>query len=48
MPDSVEVGYEGYLVPDHHFGFAGDGDWAQSSRAWQVGYIRGLMQTLGI
>jgi mannonate dehydratase len=43
-----EVGYQGYLVPDHHFGFAGDGEWAQSSRAWQVGYIRGLMQALGI
>jgi mannonate dehydratase len=43
-----DVGYRGYLVPDHHFGFAGDGDWAQCSRAWQVGYIRGLMQALGI
>jgi mannonate dehydratase len=43
-----EVGYEGYLVPDHNFGFAGDGDWAQCSRAWQVGYIRGLMQALRI
>jgi mannonate dehydratase len=42
-----EVGYSGYIVPDHHFGFAGDGDWAQCSRAWQVGYIRGLMQALG-
>jgi len=43
-----EVGYRGYLVPDHHFGFSGDGDWAQNSRAWQVGYIRGLMQALNI
>lgn len=43
-----EIGYTGYLVPDHHFGFAGDGDWAQASRAWQVGYIRGLMQALGV
>ena len=43
-----EVGYQGYLVPDHNFGLAGDGDWAQSSRAWQVGYIRGLMQALGL
>ena len=43
-----KVGYNGYLVPDHHFGLAGDGDWAQASRAWQVGYIRGLMQALGI
>ena len=43
-----EVGYEGYLVPDHHFGLAGDDDWMRASRAWQVGYIRGLMQALGI
>jgi mannonate dehydratase len=43
-----DVGYRGYLVPDHHFGFTGDGDWAQCSRAWQVGYIRGLMQALGL
>ena len=43
-----EVGYQGYLVPDHNFGLAGDGEWAQASRAWQVGYIRGLLQALGI
>jgi mannonate dehydratase len=43
-----EVGYEGYVVPDHHVGLVGDGDWAHCSRAWQVGYIRGLMQALGI
>jgi mannonate dehydratase len=43
-----EVGFEGYVVPDHHFGFTDGGDWAQCSRAWQVGYIRGLMQGLGI
>jgi mannonate dehydratase len=43
-----EVGYAGYIVPDHHFGLPGDTDWAHCSRAWQVGYIRGLMQALGI
>jgi len=43
-----EVGYKGYLVPDHQFGLAGDADWARSSRAWQVGYIKGLMQALDI
>jgi mannonate dehydratase len=43
-----EVGYQGYVVPDHHFGFAGDTEWRHCSRAWQVGYIRGLMQALGI
>jgi mannonate dehydratase len=43
-----QVGYRGYVVPDHHFGLAGDSDWRPCSRAWQVGYIRGLMQALGI
>jgi len=42
-----EVGYQGYLVPDHHFGVtADDADWPRISRAWQVGYIRGLLQAL--
>jgi mannonate dehydratase len=43
-----EVGYGGYIVPDHHFGFIGDDEWKRSSRAWQVGYIRGLLQALDI
>jgi mannonate dehydratase len=43
-----EVGYRGYIVPDHQFGFLGDDDWARCSRAWQVGYIKGLMQALGL
>jgi len=43
-----EVGYEGYLVPDHHFGVeADDEEYPLISRAWQVGYIRGLLQALG-
>jgi mannonate dehydratase len=42
------MGYRGYVVPDHHFGLTGDSDWRPCSRAWQVGYIRGLMQALGI
>jgi mannonate dehydratase len=43
-----DAGFEGYVVPDHHFGLVGDTDWRHCSRAWQVGYIRGLMQALGI
>ena len=43
------VGYQGYLVPDHHFGVAADDeDYPLISRAWQVGYMRGLMQALEI
>ena len=43
-----EVGYEAYVVPDHHFGLTGDSDWSHRSRAWQVGYIKGLMHALGV
>jgi D-mannonate dehydratase len=43
-----ELGYDRYIVPNPHFGLIGDSDWAHCSRAWQVGYIRGLMQALGI
>jgi mannonate dehydratase len=43
-----EVSFGGYVVPDHHFGLVGDTDWRHCSRAWQVGYIRGLMQALGV
>lgn len=39
-----EVGYDRYLVPDHHFGFAGDPGLCGTSWAFQVGYIRGLLQ----
>ena len=43
-----DVGYQGYLVPDHHFGIAADDpEYPLISRAWQVGYIRGLLQSLG-
>ena len=42
------VDYQGYLVPDHHFGVtADDVEYPLISRAWQVGYIRGLLQALG-
>jgi mannonate dehydratase len=43
-----EVGFEGYVVPDHHFGLVQDTEWMHCSRAWQVGYIRGLMQALDL
>ena len=42
-----ETGYQGYLVPDHHFGTTADNEeWPVVSRAWQVGYIHGLLQAL--
>ena len=39
-----DVNYDGFLVPDHQFGIAGDDDWGSVSRAWQVGYITALIQ----
>jgi mannonate dehydratase len=43
-----DVNYQGYLVPDHHFGVAGDDpEYPLISRAWQVGYLRGLLQAVG-
>ncbi len=40
----AETGYSQYVVPDHQFGFAGDSSFSARSWAFQVGYIRGLMQ----
>lgn len=42
-----EVGFDGFVVPDHHPGIQGDGDWQERSRAWHVGYLKGLIQALG-
>jgi len=42
-----EVGYDRFLVPDHHVGLVGDSEWRHRSRAWSVGYLRGLLQALG-
>lgn len=41
-----EVGYQDYLVADHHVGLVGDTEWAHMSQAWHVGYLTGLLQTL--
>lgn len=42
-----EVGFKGFVVPDHHPGIVGDGEWAERSRAWHVGYLKALIQSLG-
>ena len=39
-----QVGYDRDIVPDHQFGILDDDDWATTSRAWQLGYITGLIQ----
>ena len=45
-----EVGFENWIVNDHEPVLQGDGgwgDWRPHSLAWQVGYIRGLLQSHG-
>ena len=39
-----EVGYDGYVMPDHHPGVLGDTADNDMSRAWCVGYLRALIQ----
>jgi mannonate dehydratase len=41
-----QVGYGGFVVPDHHPGFDGDDEWGRNSRAWQVGYLKGVIQAI--
>ena len=42
-----ESGYRGTFIPDHYPGLAGQSDNA-ASLAYTVGYMRAVMQTLGI
>lgn len=42
-----EVGYQGYLVPDHKLGIVGDTDWGHRYWAFALGYIKGLLQAVG-
>ena len=38
-----QVGFRGFILPDHVPRMAGDGDWCHRGRAWTVGYIRALI-----
>ena len=38
-----EVGFNGFLIPDHVPRMEGDTDWCHRGRAWTVGYIRALI-----
>jgi mannonate dehydratase len=42
-----EVGFTDWIVNDHVPGLMDDTDWGHRSLAWQVGFIRGVLQTLG-
>jgi mannonate dehydratase len=41
------AGFSGYLTPDHHPHVIGDSVWGHRSRAFALGYMRGLVQSTG-
>ena len=42
-----EVGYDGAVIPDHVPEMVGDDDWRHRARSFTVGYIRGVIDTVG-
>ena len=38
-----QVGFRGFLIPDHVPRMVGDGRWCERGRAWTVGYIQALI-----
>ena len=41
-----QVGFHGFLIPDHVPGMIGDTDWHHRGRAWTVGYIKALISAV--
>ena len=39
-----EVGFDGFMMPDHYPGLLGDNEARERARAWCVGYLRALIQ----
>ncbi|CAK7262170.1 MULTISPECIES: mannonate dehydratase [unclassified Shinella] len=46
MLEYKKVGFEGYFTPDHVPEVIGDTPWGHRSRAFALGYIRGLIQSV--
>ncbi len=42
----TKAGFDGYLTPDHHPHTIGDSVWGHRSRAFALGYMRGLVQSV--
>ncbi len=42
-----QVGFRGFILPDHVPRMVGDGEWCHRGRAWTVGYIQGLIAAVG-
>jgi len=43
-----EVGFDGFVMPDHYPGLLGDNEARERARAWCVGYLRALIQATAI
>ena len=41
-----QVGFRGFILPDHVPRMVGDDDWCHRGRAWTVGYIRALIASV--
>lgn len=41
-----QVGFTGFILPDHVPRMIGDGDWCHRGRAWTVGYIQALIASV--
>ncbi len=42
-----DVGFKGFILPDHVPRMVGDAEWCHRGRAWTVGYIQGLIAAVG-
>lgn len=41
-----QVGFRGFILPDHVPRMVGDGEWCHRGRAWTVGYIQALIRAV--
>jgi mannonate dehydratase len=41
-----EVGYQGFIVPDHTPHGAGDTEYGHRGKAFAIGYMKGLMEVV--
>lgn len=46
MKTYKEVGYDGYLTPDHKLSIVGDSEWGHRYWAYAIGYMKALIQAV--
>ena len=44
----VEVGFNGFMIPDHVPRMIGDTEWCHRGRAYTIGYMKAMLEALGI